>query len=174
MIRLRPPRTVARTARYLVLALAVCLAQQGALVHAVSHLHERIAITELGTTTAVSDPATTDAKEFCLECLAFAQVASAVLGNPLAALDYQSLITAIGLSGREAEHAATIVFLARVHHASFDRPRAAASAAVSSNRRTRCIIEPFIGRVGKPSRALFLIRKTVAPPDHPPSPGPSW
>ena len=38
----RRVRTLARNARYLVLALAVCLAQQGALVHAVSHLHEFI------------------------------------------------------------------------------------------------------------------------------------
>lgn len=113
MIRLRPPRTVARTARYLVLALAVCLAQQGALVHAVSHLHERLGIGTQGTATAVSDAGTTDAHEFCLECLAFAQVASAVPGHPLVALDSDWAATAIALSGRSAEHAVTVVFLAR-------------------------------------------------------------
>jgi hypothetical protein len=113
MIRPRRIRTVARAARCFVLALAVFVAQQGALIHAVSHLHEFSQIGAPSTATAVSAPGKADAHEFCLECLAFAQVASAVVGNPLAALDYQSLITAIGLSGREAEHAATVVFLAR-------------------------------------------------------------
>jgi len=113
MIRLRPLQTVVRTARYLVLALAVCLAQQGALVHAVSHLHEHLGIGTPATATGVSDPRTTDAHEFCLECLAFAQVASAVLGPPLVALGFKSLTAAIVLSGRDAEHAVTVVFLAR-------------------------------------------------------------
>ena len=105
-------RTLARNARCLILALAVGLAQQGALVHAVSHVHEFIRIGAPSTATAVSNPGkTTD--EFCLECLAFAQVASAVLGQPLVAPGYESLTTAITLSGREARHAVTVVFLAR-------------------------------------------------------------
>jgi len=113
MNRLRPLRTVARTVRYLVLALAVCLAQQGALVHAVSHLHEHLGIGTPGTATAVSDSRTTAAEEFCLECLAFAQVASAVPGHSLVAPGFKSPTTTIALSGREAEQAVTVVFLAR-------------------------------------------------------------
>ena len=113
MIRLRPARTLARTARYLALALVVCLAQQGALVHGVSHLHEVIRIGASSTATDVSNPGTTDAHVFCLECLAFAQVASAVPGHPLVALSSDSLTTAIVLSGRLAAHAVTVFFLAR-------------------------------------------------------------
>src|SRR5450631_695937 len=113
MIRIRPVRTLARTARCVVLALIVCVAQQGALVHAVSHLHEFIRIGASGTATDVSNSGTTDAHEFCLECLAFAQVASAVPGHPLVALSSDSLTTAIVLSGRLAAHAVTVFFLAR-------------------------------------------------------------
>ena len=109
MIRLRP----VRTARYLVLALVVCLAQQGALVHAVSHLHELIRIGAPSTATVASNLDTTDVNEFCLECLAFAQVASAIPGQPLVTLTSDSHTTAIALSGTLAEHSVTVVFLAR-------------------------------------------------------------
>ena len=113
VIRLRPARTLARTARCVALALVVCLAQQGALVHAVSHLHEFIRIGVSSTATDVSNSGSTDAREFCLECFAFAQVASAVPGYPLVAPNSGSANTAIALPDQSAEHAVTVVFLAR-------------------------------------------------------------
>jgi len=105
--------TVARTARYLVLALGVCLAQLGGVLHAVSHLHESFGIGAPSTATVVSNPGTADVHEFCLECFAFAQVASAVPGHLLITPDSNSITTAIGRSGRLAAHAVTVVFLAR-------------------------------------------------------------
>ena len=105
--------TVSRFACHLVLALGVYFAQQGALIHAVSHLHESTRIGATGTATVVSNPGTTDADEFCLECLAFAQVASAVPGHMLVAPDSDSPASAIASSGRLAEHSVTVVFRAR-------------------------------------------------------------
>jgi hypothetical protein len=113
MIRRRPVRAVARIARYLLLALAVHVAQQGALVHAVSHLHESIRIGAPGTATVISNSGALVADEFCLECLAFAQVASAVPGHTFLAPDSQLPSGAIAFSGRLAEPSATVVFLAR-------------------------------------------------------------
>jgi hypothetical protein len=109
MIRLRP----VRTARHLVLALVVCLAQLGALVHAVSHLHELVRIGAPSTATVASNTDTTDVNEFCLECLAFAQVVSAIPGHPLFTPTSDSHPTAIALSGGLAGHSVTVVFLAR-------------------------------------------------------------
>ena len=105
--------TVARTARYLLLALGVCLAQLGGVLHAVSHLHESFGIGAPSTATVVADSGTADAHEFCLECLAFAQVVSAVSAHPLVTPESDSITTAPGLSGRQAAHAVTVVFLAR-------------------------------------------------------------
>jgi hypothetical protein len=113
MIRLRPALGVTRTARYLVLALGVHLAQQGALIHAVSHLHEFVRIGAPSTAAQVSNHDSPDAQEFCLECLAFAQVASAVPGYMPVAPDSDSLATAIATSGRLAESTFTVVFRAR-------------------------------------------------------------
>ena len=113
MIRLRQARAVARIARYLLLALGVYFAQQGALIHAVSHLHEFTRIGATSTATVVSNSGTTDADEFCLECLAFAQVASAVPGHSQGTPDSDSIVTAIATSGRLAESTFTVVFRAR-------------------------------------------------------------
>ena len=99
--------------RFLLLALGVYFAQQGALIHAVSHLHEVIRLGAPSTATVVSDPGTPVADEFCLECLAFAQVASAVPGHPRVVPDSDSANTAIAWSDRSAEHAVNVVFLAR-------------------------------------------------------------
>lgn len=104
---------MARIARYLLLALAVHMVQQGALVHAVSHLHESIRFGAPGTATVFSNPGALVADEFCLECLAFAQVASAVPGHALAASDSQPPAGTIAFSGRLAELSANVVFLAR-------------------------------------------------------------
>jgi hypothetical protein len=113
MMRLSSRRTAARTTLCLVLALGVCLAQLGALVHAVSHLHESLRIGTPSAATIVSNPVSADAHEFCLECLAFAQVASAVPGHPLVTPESDSITIAIGRSGGLAERAVTVVFLAR-------------------------------------------------------------
>jgi hypothetical protein len=113
MIRHRSARTVARVAYYLILALGVYFAQQGALIHAVSHLHEVIRVSAPSTATIVSNPGTTDADEFCLECLAFAQVASAVAGHLLAVPESDLPASAIATSGRLAESTFTLIFRAR-------------------------------------------------------------
>jgi hypothetical protein len=102
-----------RAALCLTLAILVVAAQLGVFVHAVSHLPSPVlaAATDHSCTAAQTDKSSAD--EFCLECLAFAQVASAVPPPSRIAVESECLADWIPRSGVRIPHAANVVFLAR-------------------------------------------------------------
>jgi hypothetical protein len=111
--RCRLPQPFGRAVLCTLLAVMVYAAQLGALLHAVSHIHGpalRITAAQPSVTTQ-GDAA--GAEEFCLQCLAFAQVASAAAGQHVEAPVPDGYTVAAAPRGTRVPYSTHLVYLAR-------------------------------------------------------------
>jgi hypothetical protein len=108
------PRHRVRAALYALLALCVCAAQLGTFLHALSHLQGTVSAATGGASSFVAPDHDAGADELCLQCLAFAQLASATPGTPFVTPVAEPAPAALPAYRQRVRHAgAEFVFLAR-------------------------------------------------------------
>jgi hypothetical protein len=111
--RNRLPKPFGRAALRTLLAVMVYAAQLGAFVHALSHFHGSALATAAAQSSVTAQQGAAGAEEFCLQCLAFAQVTSAAAGQRFEAPIPDGHVVAVTPHGTHVPNSTHLVYLAR-------------------------------------------------------------